>query len=182
MNARTLIIAGLSLSIFMPFAVDAATSGWPETIARLTGERSQAQACVELLSATGTNAAITQGRTVYGAAKAASDGAIAGFMIVLVEGGKPATLPDLKADLERVRTGLDQLCRAATKAAADAGETRGVVDEAVKAAVGPVVDALKSAADGLWARHVALDNRRVGLIQQELEAAKWPPFGAAQRP
>ena len=181
MNAGNLLIAVVSLTTSVQVAVIGSSSGWPETIDLLTRERSQAQACVELLSATGTSAAITQGRIVYGAAKAASDGAIAGFTIVLIQRGKPASLPSLKTELEKAGVGLDQLCKVAEKAASDAGETRGLVDEIVKAAVGPIVDALKSAANGLWARHVEMDNRRMGLIQQELDAAKWPSFGAAPR-
>jgi hypothetical protein len=61
------------------------TAGWPETIDRLSEQRSQAEACVALLKDSGDAAAIRKSRIVYGAAKAASDGVIAGFTTGLVE-------------------------------------------------------------------------------------------------
>src|SRR5271166_4944182 len=53
----------------------------------------------------------------------------------------------------------------------------GLVDEAVKAAVGPVVDALKAAAGALWGRHVKMEDLEIDTIKGQLEAAKWPDFG-----
>jgi hypothetical protein len=55
-----------------------------------------------------------------------------------------------------------------------------VVDEAVKAAVEPVMDALKSAAAALWARHVEMQKLEMETIMDQLKAAKWPVFVQTQ--
>ena len=142
----------------------------------LTQERTQAQACVNLLKSSGDKSTITEGRITYGAAKAAADGAIAGFMIALVEGGKPEDLPRIQANLERAGTGLQEVCDAAAKAARAAAGTKGLVDKIVTAAVGPVIDALKSAAAVLWTQHVEKDKLEREMIEGQLRAAKWPDF------
>jgi len=150
--------------------------GWPETVAQLAQERSQAQACADVLKAAGDKAAILNGRIAYGSAKAAADGVIAGLTVTLVQGGSPADLPKTIANLEKAGAGLREVCDDAIKAAKNA-EGRGLVDDVVKAAVGPVVDALKSAVGALWTRHVEKDKLEIETIKGQLEAAKWPEFG-----
>jgi hypothetical protein len=153
------------------------TVGWPETIDRLQEQRSQAEACVALLKDSGDAAAIRKSRIVYGAAKAASDGVIAGFTIGLVERYKPERLPPLQANLGRAGKGLKEVCDAAVAAGSAAGGTKGFVDDLAKAAVEPVVTALKEGAGALWARHVEADKIEIESIKGQLEAAKWPDFG-----
>src|SRR5271166_4480693 len=89
-----------------------ANMGWPETIERLTQERTQAQTCVTLLKPSGDTKAIATGRITYGAAKAEADGVIAGLTTTLVEGGKPESLPKVQASLENAGAGLKQICDA----------------------------------------------------------------------
>ena len=115
-------------------------------------------------------------RIAYGGAKAAADGVIAGLTVALVQGGNPADLPKMNANLEKAGAGLQEVCNDAISAA-KASEGRGIVDEAVKAAVGPVVDALKAAAGALWTRHVEKDDLEIETIKGQLDAAKWPDFG-----
>ncbi len=150
--------------------------GWPETIDRLGEQRSQAGACVELLKNTGDAAAIRKGRAAYGAAKAASDGVIAGFTVALVGGYKPEKLPAIQSNLDRAGKGLREVCDAAVTAASAAGGTKGVVEDLAKGAVGPVIDALKSAATELWSRHLEMDKLEMDTIKGQLEAARWPDF------
>jgi len=168
-----------SFLAFSIVSVAAQTAGWPDTIDLLAQERSQAEACVDLLKSSGDEPTITQGRITYGAAKAAADGVIAGFTVALVEGGKPQNLPRIQANLEKAGVGLQEVCDAAAKAAHAAGGTKGVVDEIVTAAVGPVVDALKLAAGALWTQHVENGKLEQETIKTELDAAKWPDFGEA---
>jgi hypothetical protein len=152
------------------------TAGWPETIDRLSEQRSQAEACVALLKDSGDAAAIRKSRIVYGAAKAASDGVIAGFTTGLVERYKPEKLPVLQANLERAGKGLKEVCDAAVAAGSAAGGSKGIVEELAKGAVEPVVSALKDAAGALWARKVEEDKLEVETIKGQLAAAKWPDF------
>ncbi len=176
MNKNIFLAASFLLFGSVPIAAKATTVGWPDTIDLLAQERTQAQACVNLLKSSGDKPTITERQITYGAAKAAADGAIAGFVIALVEGGKPQDLPRIQANLERAGAGLQEVCDAAAKAARAAGGTKGLVDKIVTAAVGPVIDALKSAATALWARHVEKDKLEIETVKGQLEAAKWPDF------
>ena len=171
------ILLGLAL-ILSTSAVAQPTVGWPETIDRLTEQRSQAEACVALLKDSGDAAAIRKSRVVYGAAKAASDGVIAGFTIGLVERYKPERLPPLQANLERAGKGLKEVCDAAVASGSAAAATKGIVGDLAKGAVEPVVAALKDGAGALWARHVEADKIEIESIKGQLDAAKWPDFGA----
>ncbi len=153
------------------------TVGWPETIDRLTEERSQAEACVALLKDSGDAAAIHKGRVAYEAAKAASDGVIAGFTVGLVEGYRPEKLPPLQANLERAGKGLKEVCDSAVAAGSAAGGSKGIVEDLAKGAVEPVVDGLKAGAGALWTHHVEEDKLEIETIKGQLEAAKWPDFG-----
>ena len=167
------------LLAFSAVAAAQPTIGWPDTVDLLAQEKSQAEACIALLKDAGDKRAITEGRIAYGEAKAAADGVIAGFTIALVQGGKPENLPRTQANLEKAGKGLKEVCDAAITAATAAGGTRGVVDEIVKGAVGPVVDALKSAAGALWTQHVEQDKLEMETIKGQLQEAKWPDFGPA---
>jgi hypothetical protein len=154
------------------------TVGWPDTIDLLTEERTQAQACVNLLRNAGDATAVKEGRIAYDAARAASDGVIAGFTTAVVEGYKPENLPRIQANLERAGAGagLQEVCNDAVQAAREAVGKRGLIDGIVTAAVAPVVDALKSAAGALWTRRVEKDKLEIETIKGQLEAAKWPDF------
>ena len=154
------------------------TVGWPETIDKLNEERSQAEACVALLKDSGDPAAIHKGRIVYGAAKAASDGVIAGFTVGLVEGYRPERLPPLQANLERTGKGLKEVCEQAVAAGSAASGSKGIVEDLAKGAVEPVIDGLKAGAGALWTRHLEEDKLEIETIKGQLEAAKWPEFGS----
>jgi len=172
---------GILIALALTMSASAAaqtTVGWPETIDRLNEERSKAEACVALLKDSGDAAAIHKGRIAYGAAKAASDGVIAGFIVGLVEGYRPEKLPPLQVNLERTGKGLKEVCDAAVAAVSTAGGSKGIVEDLAKGAVEPVVDGLKAGAGALWARHVEEDKLEIETIKGQLEAAKWPEFGS----
>ena len=155
----------------------AADIGWPQTIELLTQERTQAETCVELLKSSGDKAAILNGQISYDAARAQTDGVIAGLTTTLVEGGKPDSLPTVQANLEKAGSDLQQICDAAVKTASAAGGTKGVVEDVAKAAIEPLVNAISSAVGALWTRHVEKDALELETIKTQLEAAKWPDFG-----
>ena len=168
-------LAGLALVSWAAAAAAQPTVGWPETIDRLNEQRSQAEACVDLLKDSGDATAIRKGRIAYGAGKAASDGVIAGFTVGLVEGYKPEKLPPIQSNLDRAGKGLKEVCDAAVNAMPASG-TKGVVEDLAKGAVEPVIDALKSAAGALWAHHLEMDKLEMETIKGQLEAARWPDF------
>jgi hypothetical protein len=136
------LAASLSIVSLDPAAAQS-TAGWPDTIDLLAHERSQADECVSLLKSAGNDSTIDHERTVYGQAKAASDGAIAGLEVALVQGYKPESLKGIHADLDAAGVGLQEVCDAAKKAASEASGTKGIVSDIVKAAVEPVVGAIK---------------------------------------
>ena len=147
----------------------------------LAQERSQAETCAELLKSSGDKAAITAGRITYGAAKAKADGAIAGFTVALVEGGEPEDLPKIEANLEKAGAGLQEVCDAAVKAASSGDGSKGVVEDIAKGAVGPLVDAIKSAAGALWTRHVEKDKLELETIKAHSKPRSGPTFEASHQ-
>jgi hypothetical protein len=176
---RTIVAPALSLVLVGFAPVQAQTTvGWPDAIDLLAQERSQAETCADLLKSNGDKAAVTAGRITYNAAKAKSDGVIAGFTVALVEGGKPEDLLKIEANLEKAGAGLQEVCDAAVKSASSASGTKGLVEDIAKGAIEPVVDGIKSAADALWTRHVEKDKLEIETIKTQLEAAKWPEFGS----
>lgn len=167
-----------AIALVSPEALGAAqppAMGWPEVIADLTKERSQAEACVGMIKSSRNTDAIASAKTTYGMAKAEMDGVIAGLATALVEGGKPDSLPTVRASLETSGKGLQQICDAADKTAPP--NTKGVWDEIAKAAVEPVVKAISDGIGTLWARDVEKDKLELETKKAQLEAARWPEFG-----
>jgi hypothetical protein len=147
--------------------------GWQEAVARLARERTLAENCARLLKKHGSSAAIASGSLAYGEAKAEYDGIIAGLTVALARKAMPASLPDLET---RLRTGLakrEAFCRcvASIVPAPRSGE-KGVVEEIVGGAIGPLVDALKA----IWLR-VHGDNMLARkTIETQLSATIWADF------
>jgi hypothetical protein len=150
--------------------------GWPDTIDLLKHERSQADECVSLLKDAAHSSTVAQGRTVYDNAKAASDGAIAGLEVALVEGYRPERLKGIQADLDAAGAGLEEVCDAAKTAASTASGPKGIVSDIVKAAVEPVIGAIKDGVSALWNQHLKQEQAEIDSIKGQLEAAKWPEF------
>jgi hypothetical protein len=174
---KSIIAAGAFFFAASTVAVaTTSTVGWPDTIDLLKHERSQADECASLLKSAGDKATVDHGRTVYADAKASSDGAIAGLEVALVEGYKPESLKGIQADLDAAGAGLQQVCDEAKQAASEASGTKGIVSDIVKAAVEPVVGAIKDGVSALWDQHLKQEQAEIDSIQGQLEAAKWPDF------
>jgi hypothetical protein len=118
--------------------------------------------------------AIAAAKSTYDTAKPRDDGAIAGLIAALVEGGKPDAFPTLRDDLEISGQSLKEICDAAVKTVTP--NTKGV-EEAIANAV--VEEAIKPVVDWLgekWARLMEPDELERATKKSQLEAAKWPAF------
>jgi hypothetical protein len=129
--------------------------GRPEVIDRLAQERTQTVASVGLLGSSGDQAAVGGAKATYGRAKAEMDGVVDGLTTALVEGGKPESLPMVRASLDSSGQGLKAICDAATKTVAP--NTKGVWEEIAKGAIEPVAKPVSDGIGGLWAQHVGKD-------------------------
>ena len=77
---------------WLPGRAETAPIGWPEVIADLTTQRTQAETCIGLIKSRGDAATIDSAKTTYVMAKADMDGVIAGLETVL-GGGRQAREP-----------------------------------------------------------------------------------------
>ena len=148
---------------------------WQEAVARLAQERTRAETCARLLKRHGDAAALDRGALAHGEAKAEYDGIVAGLGVALARKEQPASLPDLEGRLRRGFEQREAFCRAAQALLppAAAGE-KGVLDEIVKGAVEPLVQALLA----IWTRARDEDALTRQTIQTQLEATAWPAFAA----
>jgi hypothetical protein len=148
--------------------------GWPEVIGRLTQERAQAETCVGMIKSTKKADAIAAAKATYEMAKPRIDGAIAGLIAALVEGGKPEAFPTVRDDLESSGQSLKKVCDATVKTVppntkgAEEAAASAVVEEAIK----PIVDWLREK----WVRLMEPDELERATKKSQLEAAKWPKF------
>ncbi len=150
--------------------------GWPEAVARLAHERSSAQTCAASLKGHGDAQQVSRGELAYGEAKASFDAVIAGLITALGEGETPTALPDLQSDLEQGALSLQNFCKTvADLLPAEAGQ-RGVIDDIIKGALAPAIDALKDGVAALYTDHRADSALIKATIKTQLEAAKWPDF------
>jgi hypothetical protein len=151
--------------------------GWPEVIARLTQERTQAETCVGMIKSSKNAGAIAAAKLTYETTKPRIDGAIAGLTAALVEGGKPEALPTVRDDLETTGKGLKEICDAAlatlkSNSHQKAGWQEAIATVAVEAIVKPMIDWLSEN----WARLMEPDKLEIETKKAQLEAAKWPEF------
>ena len=150
--------------------------GWQEAVARLTGERTRAETCTSLLKKHGDDAAISRGALAYGEAKAEVDAVIAGLVTALAVGKKPTSLPDLVARLERGVTARETFCAQVMALVPDtSGDKKGLTDVT---GLGKVLTSMIEAVKELVLRWVDEDGLTRKTIQTQLEAARWPDFGA----
>ena len=167
-----------AIAFLLPAAASAAqttTLGWPEVIDDLTRERTQAETCVGLIKSAGEPAVIASAKVTYGTARADMDGVIAGLTTALVEGGRPESLPTVRASLEGSGRSLKAICDAATRTVAP--NTKGVWEEIAKGPIEPLIKAISDGVGALWTRHVEKDKLELETKKAQLEAAKWPEFG-----
>jgi hypothetical protein len=80
----------------------------------------------------------------YGEAKAEYDGIIAGLIVALARKAAPASLPDIEARLGRALEKREAFCRSVqTLVPTPRVGEKGWIEEAVKGAIGSLVDAVK---------------------------------------
>ncbi len=173
---KKLALAAPAFFLLLPAILCAAqpTLGWPEVIARLTQEREQAVTCVGLLKSSGDDAANSV-KATYELARAEMAGVIDGLTIVLVDGGKPESLPRIRDSLEGSGKSLQDICDAALKTVAP--HTKGVWEEVAKGAVEPLVQAISDGIGAVWKSSVDKDKLATDTKKTKLEAARWPEFG-----
>jgi hypothetical protein len=152
--------------------------GWPEVIGRLTQERTQAETCVGMIKSSKKADAIAAVKATYETTKPRIDGAIAGLVAALVEGGKPEAFPTVRDDLEISDKSLKEICDAALAIPKTSSHQKGGLGEAIATAA--VEEAVKPIVDWLgekWARLTEPDELERETKKSALEAAKWPKFG-----
>jgi hypothetical protein len=173
---KKLALAAPAFFLLVPAILCAAqpTLGWPEAIARLTQEREQAVTCVGLLKSSGGDAAHSV-KATYELARGEMAGVIDGLTVVLVEGGKPESLPTIQDSLARSGKSLQDICDAALKTVAP--HTKGVWEEVAKGAVEPLVQAISDGIGAVWKSSVDKDKLAIDTKKTKLEAARWPEFG-----
>ena len=109
------VAAALPVLSAAAFGAEAPSLGWPEVIADLTTERTQAETCVGLIKSRGDSEAKNKAEATYVPAKADMDGVIAGLEIVLAQGGKPGSLPTVRPSLVATASSLKAICAAALR-------------------------------------------------------------------
>jgi len=158
----------------------AAGIGWPEAVDRLVEERSNAVACAGSFKQYASGAQLTRGQNAYGAAKASFDGVIAGLETALGEGGEPQRLPMLEQKISEGAAALGRFCKMASDILPEESGQKGIVEDIVKAAVEPVIDALKQAIAALYNDHRKDEALTRATIRTQLEAARWPAFAEVE--
>lgn len=162
----------LTAVLAAPTALHAEQINWQEAVARLARERTQAEACARILEKYGDTAAIDRGSLTYANAKADYDGIIAGLIVALARGQQPTSLPDLEQQLQRGFEEREAFCKSVQPLVPQSSGQKGVIEEVVSGAVGPVIDALEE----IYLDAGRKDELTRKTIQTELEATSWPGF------
>jgi len=166
-----------AVAILAPLTItcEAAGTGWPEAVGRLTAERSNAQICVATLKKYGDEAQVSQSRLTYGAAKSDFDGVITGLIAALAEGGGPQSLPTFDANVERGAIALKAVCKTAEDLVSARPGEKAVSVGMLKQAVEPLIKSISDAVAAIY--NYRSDKAATRLtIRTQLEAAKWPEF------
>ena len=171
--------AALPVLSAVAFGAEAPSLGWPQVIADLTTERSQAETCVGLIKSRAEAAAKNKAEATYVTAKADMDGVIAGLEVVLAQGAKPGSLPTVRPSLEATASSLKAICAAAFATATPS--TKGVWDAIAKGvaegAIEPVVSKISDGVVAVWKYYVVEPhNLALQTRNAKLEAARWPEF------
>jgi hypothetical protein len=158
--------------------VQAQTMRWPDAVAALAAERTQAETCVRLLKRhVGDNtAALSHGEVTYAVAKADMDGVIAGLTVVLAQGGTPPDLADLETRLTHGVQAREAFCRKVVALVPPNPGTRDLDLIRLIEVGGAVLPPLLEAIRALSAYVTGQDRLLRQTILTQLEATKWPAF------
>jgi hypothetical protein len=175
-SGLTLILTALALLISIAPGISRADIGWPEAVGRLARARSKAETCAAALKGYGDQQQSSLGQLAYGEAKANFDAVIAELITALTEGGNPKSLPSLEIDLEHGAAGLGNFCKMVSDLLPSTSGQKGTLDDIVKGAIQPVIDALSKGVATIYNNHRKDDALTRETIKTQLEAAKWPNF------
>jgi hypothetical protein len=155
-------------------ALHAQDINWQEAVARLARERAQVEICASVLKKHGNPSAIERGSVSYGEAKAEYDGIIAGLIVALARKEQPASLSDLQVRLQRGFDKREAFCQSAQSLIPQENGEKGIVDEIVKGAIGPIIQAVQT----IYSKSKDEDTLTRKTIQTQLEATSWPAFAS----
>jgi hypothetical protein len=175
-SGLTLILTALALLISIAPGISRADIGWPEAVGRLARARPKAETCAAALKGYGDQQQSSLGQLAYGEAKANFDAVIAELITALTEGGNPKSLPSLEIDLEHGAAGLGNFCKMVSDLLPSTSGQKGTLDDIVKGAIQPVIDALSKGVATIYNNHRKDDALTRETIKTQLEAAKWPNF------
>jgi hypothetical protein len=147
----------------------------PGAVARLRQERELAELCASVFRKYANGAALDRAAFDYGEARADYDAVVGGLETALAADKRPASVPDLDTRLQRGFDKRTAFCEQAKHLLPPKkpGE-KGVVEEIVKGAVGPVVEAVVKIAG----EAINGPPGRRETIRTQLEETKWPPFAS----
>ena len=150
--------------------------GWQDAVATLAAERTRAVSDAKRVIRSDEPALLAEGERLYNEGKAESDGVIVGLKVVLVGGGRPASLADLTGRLRRgleCRQALSQLAlKAVPPQIGERGDWAGVPESLLKSLIDPLVKAVSA----LYQDYRADKALRRETIANALDAARWPTF------
>jgi hypothetical protein len=148
---------------------------WQNAIAQLGSQRTVAETCVGLLKKYGDPGARDRGSQVYADAKGDFDGIIAGLIVALARNKQPDSLSDLQARLTLGFQKREAFCQSVAPLIPPAASgQKGIVEEIVKGALEPVIQAVVE----IYKNAQQQDELTRGTIQTQLEATQWPAFAS----
>ncbi len=150
---------------------------WQESVARLKQERTVAESYAQLLKKYGSEAAVDRGSIDYSDAKAEYDALVAALIVVLARKQKPSSLPDLQDRLIRGHEKQQKFCHSVEPLLPSSEGKKGLVADAIKGAVSPLIDAVKD----IYLRSKDDDALMRKTIQTQLESAVWMDFKAIEK-
>ncbi len=170
------IFAMWTFVICTPAIAASHSMGWPEAVAKLSGERTKAVSCAGVFKRYGTAATQAVAAASYDSARVHYVTVIAGLITALSEPSGPAALPTLENELDAGSERLRSFCSDAYELLPKTPGQKSALEEIVKAAIEPVIGALKDAVGTLYSDHRKDAAARRETISAQLKAAEWPTF------
>jgi hypothetical protein len=151
---------------------------WQEAAGILAEERTFAESDAGLLKtyAAADQAALLRGQRLYAEAKAASDGLIARFLVVLADDRDPGSALDLKQAAERAFVARLAFSHHVNDALPDLRGTKSVLLDALAK---PATDLVKALIDGgiaIWKEYRRGNELRRATLRAQLEPHRWRAF------
>ena len=158
------------------------TMNWQEAAGLLAEERNFAESGAGFLKtyAAKNQAVLLRGQKLYAEAKAASDGLIERFLVVLVENRDPGGAADLKQAAEHAFVTRLAFSRHVDEVLPDLAGTKSVLLDALAK---PVVDLVKGLIEGgiaIWKEFRRADELKRHTIATRIEAQRWRAFAAIE--